>query len=49
MNKSNAIIVLLNGAAVEQQILPGGHELSQADVTVAQSWWNKHVPATSND
>jgi phospholipase/carboxylesterase len=37
------------GAAVEQQILPGGHELSQADVTVAQSWWNKHVPAASND
>jgi hypothetical protein len=29
--------------------MPGGHELSQADVTVAQSWWNKHVPATSND
>jgi phospholipase/carboxylesterase len=37
------------GAAVEQQILPGGLELSQADVTVAQSWWNKHVPAASND
>jgi phospholipase/carboxylesterase len=37
------------GAAVEQQILPGGHELSQADVTVAQSWWNKHIAAKSND
>jgi predicted esterase len=35
--------------AVAQRILPGGHELSQPDVTVAQSWWNKHVPATSGD
>jgi phospholipase/carboxylesterase len=37
------------GAAIEHRVSPAGHELSQADVTLAQSWWNKHVPATSND
>jgi phospholipase/carboxylesterase len=31
------------GAAVEHRVLPAGHELSQADVTVAQSWWHKHA------
>jgi phospholipase/carboxylesterase len=32
------------GAAVEHRVLPAGHELSQADVTLAQSWWNKKAP-----
>jgi phospholipase/carboxylesterase len=31
------------GAAVEHRVLPAGHELSQADVTLAQSWWNKQA------
>jgi phospholipase/carboxylesterase len=31
------------GAAVEHRVLPAGHELSQADVTLAQSWWNKQT------
>jgi phospholipase/carboxylesterase len=31
------------GAAVEHRVLPAGHELSQADVTVAQSWWDRHA------
>ena len=33
------------GAAVEYRVFPAGHELSQADVTLAQSWWNKRAPA----
>jgi len=33
------------GAAVEHRVFPVGHELSQADVTLAQSWWNKQAPA----
>ena len=32
------------GAAVEHRVVPVGHELSQADVTLAQSWWNKQGP-----
>jgi len=32
------------GAAAEHRVLPAGHELSQADVTLAQSWWNKKAP-----
>ena len=32
------------GAAVEHRVFPAGHELSQADVTLAQSWWNKKAP-----
>jgi len=35
------------GAAVEHRVVPVGHELSQADVTLAQSWWNKQGLATS--
>jgi phospholipase/carboxylesterase len=31
------------GAEVEHRMVPAGHELSQADVTIAQSWWNKQV------
>ena len=31
------------GAAVKHRVLPAGHELSQADVTLAQSWWNKQA------
>ena len=26
------------GAQVDTRVLPGGHELSQADVTLAQDW-----------
>jgi phospholipase/carboxylesterase len=36
------------GAAVEHRVLPVGHELSQADVTLAQSWWNKQAAAMTN-
>jgi len=31
------------GATVEYRVLPVGHELSQADVTLAQSWLNKEA------
>jgi phospholipase/carboxylesterase len=35
------------GAQVDTQVLPGGHELSQADVTLAQQWLqaNETAPA----
>jgi len=33
-----------HGAVVEHRVVPAGHELSQADVTLAQSWWNKQAP-----
>jgi len=36
------------GAAVEHRASPAGHELSQADVTLAQSWWPKHASARAN-
>jgi phospholipase/carboxylesterase len=36
------------GAAVDHRVLPAGHDLSQADVTLAQSWWNKKAPAITN-
>jgi phospholipase/carboxylesterase len=31
------------GAAVEHRVLPVGHQLSQADITLGQSWWNKQA------
>jgi phospholipase/carboxylesterase len=31
------------GAAVEYRVSPAGHELSQADITLGQSWWNKQA------
>jgi phospholipase/carboxylesterase len=34
------------GAEVEHRVLPAGHELSQADVTLAQSWWNKQAASS---
>jgi phospholipase/carboxylesterase len=34
------------GAAVEHRVVPTGHELSQADVTLAQSWWDKQAPSS---
>jgi phospholipase/carboxylesterase len=34
------------GAAVEHRVLPAGHELAQADVTLAQSWWNKQAASS---
>ena len=36
------------GAAVEHRVVPAGHELSQTDVTLAQSWWPKHASARAN-
>jgi phospholipase/carboxylesterase len=36
------------GAGVEHRVLPAGHELSQADATLAQSWWNKEAPAITD-
>jgi hypothetical protein len=33
---------------VEHRIVPAGHELSQADVTLAQGWWNGHALARVN-
>ena len=36
------------GAAVEHRASPAGHELSQADVTLAQSWWPRHASARAN-
>jgi phospholipase/carboxylesterase len=38
-----ASLLECDGAAVEHRVLPAGHELSQADVTLAQSWWNKQA------
>jgi phospholipase/carboxylesterase len=38
------------GAQVDTRVLPGGHELSQADVTLARGWLQAHeaaLPATS--
>jgi phospholipase/carboxylesterase len=32
-----------HGAVVEHRILPSGHELSQADVSLAQTWWQAHA------
>jgi phospholipase/carboxylesterase len=32
-----------DGASVEHRILPSGHELSQADVTIAQAWLRSHA------
>jgi phospholipase/carboxylesterase len=32
-----------HGAVVELRILPGGHELSQADVSFARTWWQAHA------
>ncbi len=31
-----------HGAIVEQRVLPAGHELSQADVTLARAWLHTH-------
>jgi phospholipase/carboxylesterase len=31
-----------DGATVEHRILPAGHELSQADVTLAREWLQAH-------
>jgi phospholipase/carboxylesterase len=36
------------GAAVEHRIVPARHELSQADVTLAQDWWHRHALARVN-
>ena len=37
------------GATVEHQVFPVGHDLSQADVTLAQSWWNTQGLAATNN
>jgi phospholipase/carboxylesterase len=33
------------GAQVDTRVLPGGHELSQADVTLAREWLQAHDAA----
>jgi phospholipase/carboxylesterase len=39
-----------DGANVEHRTLPSGHELSQADVRIAQTWLRSHVqPAAMRD
>jgi phospholipase/carboxylesterase len=39
-----------DGADVEHRTLPSGHELSQADVTIAQAWLRSHAqPAAMRD
>jgi phospholipase/carboxylesterase len=35
-------ILETSGADVDHRILPGGHELSQADVTLARAWLEQH-------
>ena len=37
------------GATVEHQVSPVGHDLSQADVTLAQRWWNTQGLAATNN
>ena len=37
------------GATVEHQVSPVGHDLSQADVTLAQRWWNRQGLAATNN
>jgi phospholipase/carboxylesterase len=36
------------GAAVEHRILPVGHELSQADVSLARTWLEKNEPVATH-
>ena len=35
------------GASVEHRTLPSGHELSQADVTIAQAWLRAHAQSAA--
>jgi phospholipase/carboxylesterase len=37
------------GAAVEHRTLPVGHELSQADVSLARAWLEKNEALASTD
>jgi phospholipase/carboxylesterase len=39
-NSARLAALLANaGAAVQHRVLPAGHQLSQADLTVAREWW----------
>jgi phospholipase/carboxylesterase len=37
-----ASLLQKDGATVDHRTLPAGHELSQADVTLARTWWQAH-------
>ena len=37
-----ALLFRKYGATVDHRTLPTGHELSQVDVTLAQTWWQAH-------
>jgi phospholipase/carboxylesterase len=34
------------GASLETEVLPGGHELSRADITLARRWIESNIPPT---
>ena len=38
-----AALLKQHGAVVEHRILPTGHELSHADASLAQTWWQAHA------
>jgi phospholipase/carboxylesterase len=43
-----ATLLRRRGAVVEHRTLPTGHELSQADVTIARTWLQAHARPAMN-